>query len=423
MPYRIDFVLVCLIALLPVVNLTTGGGSGVFYVLLAACLVKCLARDGGWRATIEGLSSHKPVIIATFLPLLAVVLSQLAHGTYHAPSLERGARFAIAFPILLGAFLAVDRQTLRQSVWGLLVAGWASASIVIWLVLPDFRRPNTPEYNAVGYGNLMLLAAVLIAYSIQWGLTPYPRLERALKVATSIVLFGTFVLTETRTGWMALPVFFVIGLLLLGKFRHPLKLLGIAALGIAALAALGSTSQALRERVGQGFDEVRECQTTNRLAETSVCIRLQLWRASADMIEQHPWFGLGSTAKFSPELHARATTGMVAPFVAEDFGEPHNDMLQMLTSFGLLGGIALLAVYAAPALAFARRLHSRHPVDVRTAAAMGLALTLGFAIFGFTELMFRGMRTISLYVTLAAWLIALSTPRQSPATPGDPRRE
>ncbi|WP_235489697.1 hypothetical protein [Achromobacter sp. DMS1] len=39
---------------------------------------------------------------------------------------------------------------------------------------------------------------------------------------------------------------------------------------------------------------------------------------------------------------------------------------------------------------------------------MGLALTLGFAVFGLTELMFRTMKTLGLYVILAAWLLALS---------------
>lgn len=403
-------VLVLLTALLPIVNLTTGGGSGLFYVLLVACLLRCFTREGGVQATLRSLGNSKAVIAAMFLPLIAIAVSQLAHGTTHPPSVERGARFAIAFPILLGAFLSVDRQALRQSIWGFILAGWASASIVIWLVLPKFQRPNTPEYNAVGYGNLMLLTVVFIVYSIRWQLTSYSRAERAFKVITSIIVFAAFILTETRTGWMALPIFFAIGLLLLGKFRHPVKLAVVAVIGVAALVALGSTSQALRERVNQGFQEVHECTTTNRIAETSMCIRLQLWRASMDMVEQHPWFGLGGTNKFPDELQARVAQGTVAPFVAEDFGEPHNDMLYMLTSFGLLGGFALLAVYAVPAVAFAKRFHSRHPAEVRAAAAMGLALTLGFAVFGITELMFRGMRTISLYVALVAWLIALCTP-------------
>lgn len=411
--------LVLLTAVLPIVNLTTGGGSGLFYVLLVFCLVRCFTREGGIQETIRSLGNNKAVIAAMLLPLVAIAISQLAHGSIHPPSLERGARFSIAFPIMLGAFLSIDRQTLRQTIWGFLVAGWAATATVLWLILPNFNRPNTPEYNAVGYGNLLLLTLVFVAYSVRWPLTRHVRLEKALKIITAIVLFGAFVLTQTRTGWMAVPVFFAIGLLLFGNFRHPVKLVSVVALGLALLVALGATSHALRERVSQGFHEVQECQSANTIADTSVCIRFQLWRASVQMVEAAPWTGLGSTDKFQDELQARVATGVVSPFVASDFGEPHNDMLHMLTSFGLLGGIALVMVYGIPAIVFLRRFSSRHPQALRTAAAMGLALTVGFAIFGLTELMFRGMRTISLYTALLAWLIALSTPDEpGPHAPG-----
>ncbi|MBO9330463.1 O-antigen polymerase [Achromobacter xylosoxidans] len=411
-------VLVLLTALLPIVNLTTGGGSGLFYVLLVACLVRCFTRDGGIHATGTSLSKSTAMIAAMFLPLVAIVISQLAHGSVHAPSLERGARFSLAFPIMLGAFLSVDRQALRQAIWGFLVAGWAATATILWLILPNFNRPNTPEYNAVGYGNLLLLTLVFVAYSVQWNLTHYSRAERVLKIVTAIILFGAFVLTQTRTGWMAVPAFFAIGLLLFRRFRHPLKLVCVVALGFILLAALGASSHALRERISQGFHEVQECQSANTTADTSVCIRFQLWRASAQMVEASPWTGLGATDKFQAELQARVATGVVSPFVASDFGEPHNDMLHMLTSFGLLGGIALLMAYGVPALVFLRRFGSRHSQALRTAAAMGLALTLGFSIFGLTELMFRGMRTVSLYIALLAWLVALSaTDEKAPPLP------
>ncbi len=127
-------------------------------------------------------------------------------------------------------------------------------------------------------------------------------------------------------------------------------------------------------------------------------------------------FGLGGTARFVPELEARVATGVVSPFVAQDFGEPHNDMLQMLASYGLLGGLALALLYFVPAGIFLRRMTATNPEPVRVAAAMGTALTLGFAIFGLTELMFRSMHNISLYVTLLAWLLVLSDKKRNSYT-------
>jgi len=415
MPY----LLVLLTALLPISNLTSDkGGSGLFYALLACCLVRCFTREGGIRATLRSLAGYKTLLIAFLLPLLAVLLSQLMVGTSHGPSIERGARFSVALPIMLGAFLSIDQQVLRQTIWGPVAAGWAATAIVVydWSTLPTLYRPVTPGYNAVGYGNLMLLTLVLVIYSLPWTLTRFAGTEKTLKTVTAIALFGAFILTQTRTGWLAIPVFLTIAVLLFGKLRHPLKSVAAVAAGTLLLVALGATSQSLRLRVAQGFDEFHACQSTHPTAETSVCIRLQLWRTATAMIEDSPWFGAGRTDTFNNALQAQAAKGRVAPEVASGFGEPHNDMLHMLASFGLFGGIALLIVYGAPLAVFLRRFRSNHPDASRTAAAMGLALTLGFAIFGVTELMFRGMRTIGMYTAMVAWLLALSTAPKSYCT-------
>jgi len=416
LPTTMPYILVLLTALLPISNLTSNrGGSGLFYALLVCCLIRCFTREGGIAATLRSLGSYKTLLIAFLLPLLAIVFSQLMLGVSHGTSIERGARFSLALPIMLGAFLSIDRQVLRQTMWGIMASGWAATAIVVWQATqPGIGRPVTPGYNAVGYGNLMLLTLVLVIYSLPWTLTRFARLEKTVKIITAIALFGGFILTQTRTGWLAVPVFLAVGALLFGKFRNPLKFIGIVTAGTLLLGALGLTSQSLRERVEAGVNEFQECQSIDPIEDTSVCIRLQLWRTAVAMFEDSPWFGAGRTDTFNNALQTQAANGSVSPFVASGFGEPHNDMLHMLASFGILGGIALIIVYGAPLAVFVRRFRSDHHYAARTAAAMGLALTLGFAIFGVTELMFRGMRTIGMYTAMTAWLLALSaTPTQT----------
>jgi O-antigen ligase len=392
---------------MPLAAMTVGGGSGLFYVILLLCLFRCLTREGGWRETMHGLRPYAALIGALAVPLCAIGLSQYAHGSFHGPSLERGLRISLGFPIVLGALLSIDPARLRNAYWGIAAAGWASAGIVFWLALPAWNRPNTPQYNAVGYGSLMALWLFITLYGLGWALSKRPRLEKHFKILTAVVIFAGFILTQTRTGWMALPLFLFLGMWLFGHMRRPLRAFGLLAAVLAVLVALGSANQALRTRVMQGVQELQECHGAKATADTSVCIRLQLWRASVQMIEAEPLFGLGSPARFAPELQARVATGVVSPFVAQDFGEPHNDMLHMLSSYGLLGGLGLVLLYGAPACVFLRRLTTANPAPIRVAAAMGTALVLGFAIFGLTELMFRSMQNVSLYITLLAWFLAL----------------
>ena len=252
---------------------------------------------------------------------------------------------------------------------------------------------------------------MLIMYSTCWALTAWPRAERMIKWGVAVLVLIGFVLTQTRTGWLALPFFLLIWLVLNNFVKRPARLIAALALLACVCAASLMLIPKMNERAQDGYREVTECMTTNPLAFTSVCIRLQLWRTSMDMFYQNPWLGIGKRSEFQPELIARVDKGMLLPFVAEDFAEPHSDMVMILATQGLFGGVALLLIYFAPALVFFRRLISRQAVSTRTAAAMGLAVCLGFAIFGLTELMFRGMRTIGFYSVMVGCLLALSDTR------------
>ncbi|CAM3981118.1 O-antigen ligase family protein [Bordetella tumulicola] len=402
------FLITFLVVLLPVLTLTVGGGSALFYLLIVACL--CMVATTPATHWMQQLRPYRWLLLVLCLPLAAVLLSQLLNAHWEGPSIERGLRISLGFPCLLAGFLLIDRQRLRHFIWGPITAGIAATAIVCYLAGPTLQRPPTPQFNAVGYGNLMLLMAVLSIYSLSWQCTRHPRAERAFKIAAAALTCVGFVLTQTRTGWMAIPVFAIIGIALAGWLHRPMRALA-ALLGIGLIAlAVGASNPALRERVTQGAQEIHECLTVAPTADTSMCIRLQLWNSAWHMFKSAPWSGTGDRSSFKDMLQQGVAAGRVSPFVARDFGEPHNDFLQALATLGVAGGIALLALYFAPAWLFLRRLRRNVPQTQRVAAAMGLAVCLSFAIFGLTELMFRGMRTVSLYVAFIALFTALSAP-------------
>ena len=129
------------------------------------------------------------------------------------------------------------------------------------------------------------------------------------------------------------------------------------------------------------------------------------------MFKQDPLLGNGGVDRFAGELRRLVDKNIVSEVVVdEEFEEPHNDMLYMMASYGLLGLVGLLLIYISPGWIFLRRLTRPETLDVRVAAAMGLSVCLGFWIFGLTELMLRGMRTMGFYAVTVAWLLALSDP-------------
>ncbi|OWT74971.1 MULTISPECIES: O-antigen ligase [unclassified Achromobacter] len=395
------------IGLLPVLLVATSqGGSALFYVtlLLSVAAISCLSAppDGSLRG-------YRTLTICLAVTLVAVLASQATHHftSGSGSEFERAGRLVLGVLVCLAAFRRLDAGHLRFPVLGFGAASWIATATVAKLAWETGRRPETEEYNAVGYGNLLLLFGVLTLFSLGWRLTKYRRTESVLKVITAIAAFYGFVLTQTRTGWMAVPIFILIGV---GLFAHKAgrrKAIAICFVALTIAVGVGASSSALRHRVEMGVNELRKCEIAP-LTDSSMCIRLQLWGTAWRMFAESPVFGVGGGKPFAGRLKAEEGRG-VSHYVAQNFGEAHSDPLYTLATTGILGGIGLMLAYFAPAWIFFRRLTCEGiEQEYRTAAAMGLAFCLGFAVFGLTELMFRGMRTVSFYAVSVAWLLAVS---------------
>ncbi|MGS1110720.1 O-antigen ligase family protein [Achromobacter anxifer] len=404
-----DVALLLCIGLLPVLTVSTSrGGSVAFYAACVFSLVGlCLAAHQSEPSRTPYWHRYWPLVaLLALAPLTPLLSSALLDARLHGSDLERGLRFW-AIALIVASLAQVDRERLKLALWGLAAAAWVASITIIHLAWITGERPEPEEYNAVSYGNLTLLLGVLILFALGLRTTRWPRLEAAAKLVTGGVAIYAFALTLTRGGWLAVPVFSLVALALAGQRRWILKASIFAAV-IAGCAAVLYANHDLRSRVELAANEVVQCRN-DKLADTSICTRLQLWSAAWRMFRAAPLTGNGSGSLFPEKLQEQAAHGKVSATVAANFGEPHNDLLYAMANYGLPGLAALLAIYLAPGAYFLRRVRQGSP-DGKSAAAMGLVVCLGFAAFGLTELMFRGMRTIGLYATLTALFLALSTP-------------
>ena len=409
---RIDSVLVALlIGALPALMLTEiGPTSALFYALIAVCASICLTRPGGVRSTLMDLKPYRKLGLALGYWVFMVVIATLTSPqSGHTAELERGLRLSLGTLVILGACLTLIPQWLRQAVWGTTIGTLAATYIGFsWTWSEIERVDNFPQYNAVSYGNLLILLATLSTLSIGWSLTRYRRTEIALKALIGFAGVLGFMTTQTRSGWVAMPFFVLIGLVLwLGTF-NPRKLFLPAVIGLVIAATVFASSSTMRTRAQQGVEQLVECANEPN-AISSMCVRIQLWRASWLMFKENPLRGNGATNLFGPVLQGYADRQVVSSFTVEEkFDEPHNDIFYMLAGHGLLGLLALLLLYFAPAWIFVCRLREHIPQSARVASAMGLCVCIGFFAFGLTELMFRGMRVMSFYALMLGWLMALS---------------
>jgi len=406
-----QWVFVGLAALLPLLILSTSwGGSGSFYLLLAASGTILALNGKPLHELLATAKSYRTLTVALFILVASVLVSQAWHSSWYSSEFEKCLRFTLGL-VILAAALLIPRDQLQYAILGIIAATWYGALNVAWLAYISQARPAPAEFNAVSYGDLILLFATITFLSRGCQITPYRQLESAFKLTTAVVGLLGFALTQTRGGLLAIPCFILIWLMSLRRWSVRLRLITFA-VAIAVFAFAVQANSSLRSRIDAGIDEYAQC-AVSPLEDTSICIRLQLWAAARDMIASEPLLGVGGGRKFRESLHTRYEKGEVSAVVAQDYGETHNDLLYFFATYGVLGCVGILAIYLGPICYLAPRLRRAADAE-RAAAAAGLALCIGFAVFGLSEMMFRGMRTASLYVTWMVIFLAMSQPQQMP---------
>ncbi|SDD09897.1 O-antigen ligase family protein [Paraburkholderia lycopersici] len=337
-------------------------------------------------------------------PVAAVALSTLSHGHPLFPTWDSPSRFLLAVPI----FLALRRAPLRIFVWADIsfTLGALSALAIALLTPRDWGegRVGSQFLNPIHFGDLALALGVLSAIALNWWRKDRV-FWRILKVAGLFAGLATSLLSGARGGWAAIPLVAVLIVWELGRgkpFHWKVLMPVTVALLLGLVYGLSGT---VRERVDMVSSDLTQYSHGNR--DTSVGVRLQLYEAASKLIAEHPVLGLGGDG-FRDKMTSLARQGALTP-VAAAFGEGevHNQLLAYMANYGIVGGLALLAIYVVPGVFFAAKLQSASRTARRT-ALMGLSFVLMFLVFGLTVETFDLKSTVSFYATVIGVLAAIA---------------
>ncbi|WP_088138715.1 O-antigen ligase family protein [Achromobacter xylosoxidans] len=414
MPRLYVFLATSLVVLVPALALTSPVGGPAIAYLTGLIALTALAANAIKRYEPMDFRALWPMALALLLPLLCMFITAAVRGVWSDSELEKLLRFALALPVLW-LLLRAPQDWLKQIQWSILTGALAGSAMLI-VTMKLWGREAVVEiggrYNAVSFANMTLLLGMMSLLSIRWGPSkPWPHFATGLKVlAFGMSVWATWV-SQTRSSWMLLPILALVFLLGLRGWSRRHKVycaLAVSAALVVSAAGLwhfSSRMQAVKTDL-QDF-------TTSADRDSSLGIRLQLWRASIEMFKKSPVVGVGPS-NFRKELAELEKRGVVSREVVEGYGEPHNDLLAALSGYGLLGLLSILALYLVPAYIFLRRLASDDRV-IRVGAQLGLLFCLGYCAFSLTEMMFRNMRSVPTYSLIVVALIALTTPRSAGA--------
>ncbi len=200
----------------------------------------------------------------------------------------------------------------------------------------DVRGFFTTGNSAAAFLSLSLFSAAALLVSGFEGLRTRG-LRNAAFVTVSIcaaVILAALLITRSKGAILSLTLAgIMLGLYLV--FAGWLKAHRKAMLAVAVLLAAGVTAAVVSYGLAHG-----------RLpGGNSMLVRWQYWRASVEMYLDHPLTGVGG-GNFVQYYTRYKSAGAL-----ETVSDPHNFVLTLLTQYGPLGLIAMLATIAAPLLA------------------------------------------------------------------------
>ena len=375
-----------------------GGMNGTFLFLLLLSIAVLIIRPREMPG-VSWNSEMKVYLLAMAALPVAIVFSQTYHHHYGGHPYDAASRFLLAVPI----FMVLQR--LRFSIVAMVQYAFPVAAIVGCLMLKPIAdgRYGVATLDLIHFGDFELVLGVMSLLCLNWTGRDVPLLK-VLKVIGFLAGVYASVVSGSRGGWIALPVFLMIYIYYrFGKIS--LKSLIITPLILIIVGLIAFTfSQKIHHRVGEVTGDLSALQNGN--PDTSTGIRLQLFKAAAEIFVQEPLFGVGSDG-FALEMDVMLNAGKVTKMAAElGKGEVHNEILSRAAGLGLFGLIAILSIYLVPVRIFYRSMKSTS-FPIRKSGMLGLVFVSGFMVFGLTaETLNLSMATAFYSLTVAVLLAA-----------------
>jgi O-antigen ligase len=263
----------------------------------------------------------------------------------------RGYHKLLAIPLLLAQFRRSDRAK-----WVIYAFLFSSLVLLTLSWLTPYRgflgRPKAeygvPFKDYISQSGIFAICAFgLLGQAAEWWRMQRRRLAAAALIVAAIFVANIVFMATARSTLLVMAVL----LLLFGFLQFRWK--GVLAVVLLAVALVGVSwvaSPYLRERVTDLIEETQDYRASG--AATSVGLRLEFWKKSADFVAAAPLVGHG-TGTIGALFRRDSTGHRRAGAVVTD--NPHNQILAVAIQLGLVGAAALIAMWIAHLALFRER--------------------------------------------------------------------
>nr|WP_298249019.1 O-antigen ligase family protein [uncultured Halomonas sp.] len=326
---------------------------------------------------------RRDLAIMTALTLYAVIRIAAAWWDGQGwPGVDKPSRFMLAIPAML---LVMAYPPRLSWFWGGLAIGAIGAgSWAGWQKLVVGVERATGYTYVIQFGNLSMLMGILCLAGLGWAYVQRRR-HAWLGLMAAGTLLGVLgsLFSGSRGGWVGIP--FVLLVLYRGYGRH--LSLGLRMIALAAVIVAGAVMYALPQtgvqpRVLKAFDDI-ERYAAGEGRTSSLGARFEMWKGATHLIMDKPLKGWGDNG-YRQGMRALGDAGVVHPRVAKKYGHPHNEFLNELAKRGVIGLVALLALYLVPMRLFGRQM-AVPDLERRSLAIAGVLLPVAYIDFGLSQ--------------------------------------
>ncbi|GHE19708.1 O-antigen ligase family protein [Halomonas urumqiensis] len=369
------------------------------------------------------LSLEKPdwCIIGALVGFAAIGMLEAWWDGQGTSGLDKPSRFILAVPAMLMVMVYPPRLAW---VWcGLAIGAIGAGGWAGWQKLIEGVWRAQGHTYVIQFGNLSMLLGVLCLAGLGWAVAQNRHRLAWLVLLGLGAFFGILgsLFSGSRGGWVGIP--FILLVLYRGYGRHlPVLAKGLIAATIVVGASLVYVvpQAGVQPRLHEAFDDISR-YVSGESRNSSVGARFEMWKGATQLIVEKPLTGWGDNG-YQQGMRALAEEGVIDEVVLQ-FGHAHNEFIDAFAKRGIVGLVALLALYLIPMKLFARDIHARN-LEFRSLAIAGVLLPVAYIDFGLSQVFLAHNSGVMMY---AFWLAVLwgtySVMRRENTLSGEMRQE
>lgn len=313
---------------------------------------------------------------------------------------DKPLRFLFAIPALLLVLAYPPRLAWMWAglaIGGMAVGGWGA-----WQKLFMGVERASGYTHVIQFGNISMLTGVFCLAGIGWAKAQ--RQSGLWMVALGLGALGGVLgslFSGSRGGWVGFPIILLVFYRGYGRdLSYLFKLSAMAVVMAGAILIYAVPQTGVQQRIHQAFDDI-ERYISGESRITSVGARFEMWKGATHLILEKPVFGWGDNG-YERGMHDLAERGVVHPGITQ-FGHAHNEFIDAAAKRGMVGVLALLALYLIPMRLFMRQLHAPD-LELRSLAVAGTLLPVAYIDFGLSQVFLAHNSGVMVY---AFWLVVL----------------